>query len=57
MDTLKNLIKNKYLTLVPINESKEMIKKHEEIWSKIIDLIRLTTKNSHHNEEKFNLKN
>ena len=26
---------NKYLTLVPTNESKEKIKKYEELWSKI----------------------
>ena len=32
--------KSKYLTLVRTNESKEMIKKYEELWSKIIDLIR-----------------
>ena len=28
---------NKYLTLVPTNESKERIKKYEELWSKIRD--------------------
>ena len=28
--------KNKYLTLVPTNESKEKIKKYEELWSKKI---------------------
>ena len=32
--------KSKYLTLVRTNESKEMIKKYEELWSKIIYLIR-----------------
>ena len=38
--------KNKYLTLFPINESKEIIKKKdEELWSKIKDLIRQITKN------------
>ena len=30
---------NKYLTLVPTNESKEKIKKHEELWSEVKDLI------------------
>ena len=30
---------NKYLTLVPINESKEKIKKYEKLLSKIGDLI------------------
>ena len=38
--------KSKYLTLVPINESKEIIKKYEGLWSKIRDLIRSLTKNS-----------
>ena len=37
---------NKHLTLVPTNESKEKIKKYEELWSKIRDLIRSITKNS-----------
>ena len=30
---------NKYLTLLPTNESKEIKKKYEELWSKIRDLI------------------
>ena len=34
---------NKYLTLVPNNESKEKIKKYEELWSKMKDSIRLIT--------------
>ena len=38
--------KNKYLILVPTNESKEMIKKYEELWNKIGHLIRSITKNS-----------
>ena len=37
---------SKYLTLVPTNESKEIIKKYEELWSKIRYLIRLITKSS-----------
>ena len=32
MDTSKKLIKNKYLILVPTNESKEIIRKYEELW-------------------------
>ena len=36
---------NKYLTLVPTNESKEKIKKYDELWIKFRDLIRLITKN------------
>ena len=31
--------KNKYFTLVPTNENKEKIKKYEELWSEIRDLI------------------
>ena len=44
---------NKYLTLVPTNESKEKIKKYEELWIKIRDLIRSITKNSDVYDEKY----
>ena len=44
---------NKYLTLVPINESKEKIKKYEKLRSKIRDLIGLITKNSDDFDEKY----
>ena len=44
---------NKYLTLVPTNENKEKIKKYEELWSKIRDLIRSITKNSDDYNEKY----
>ena len=44
---------NKYLTLVPTNESKEKIKKYEEIWDKIRDLIRSHTKKSDDYDEKY----
>ena len=37
---------NKYLTLVPTNESKGKIKKYEELFIEIRDLIRSITKNS-----------
>ena len=36
---------NKYLKVVPTNESKEKMLKYEELWSKVRDLIRSTTKN------------
>ena len=45
--------KNKYLTLVRINESKEIIKKYEGLCSKIIDLVRWITKNSDDYDEKY----
>ena len=45
--------RNKYLKLVPTNESKEKIKKYGELWSKIRDLIRSITKNSDDYGEKY----
>ena len=44
--------KSKYLMLVPA-ERKEKIKKYEEQWSKIRDLIRSITKNSDNYFEKY----
>ena len=38
---------NKYLTSVPTNKSKEKLKKYEEMWSKIRNLIRSAPKNSY----------
>ena len=49
----ENINGNKYLTLVPTNESKEKIKKYEELWIKIRDLIRSITKNSDDYAEKY----
>ena len=43
---------NKYLTLVPPNESKEKTKKYEELWIKIRDLIRSVPKKSDDYDEK-----
>ena len=45
--------KSKYLTLVPTNETKEKIKKYEELWSKIRYLIRSRTKNSEDFDENY----
>ena len=44
---------NKYLTLVPIDERKDTLKKFEEIWNKIRDLIRVVTNNSDDCDEKY----
>ena len=44
---------NKYLRLVPTNESKEKNKKYEKLWIKIRDLIRSITKNSDDYDEKY----
>ena len=41
---LDKINRNKYMTLVPINERKEIMKKYEELWSKTRDLIRSITK-------------
>ena len=45
--------KNKYLTLLPTNKSKEITKKDEELWSKIKDLIRTITKSSDDYDKKY----
>ena len=45
--------KNKCLTVVPTNESKELIKTYEELWSKFRGLIRPITKNSEDYDEKY----
>ena len=45
--------KNKYLKLVPTNESKGKIKKYEELRIKIRDLIRSITKISDDYDEKY----
>ena len=44
---------NKYLTLVHTNKSKEKIKKYEELWIKMRDLIRSVTKKSDDYDEKY----
>ena len=44
--------RNKYLALVPTNESKEKFKKYEELWIKIRDPIRSVTKNLDGYDEK-----
>ena len=44
---------NKYLTLAPTDGSKEKMKRYEELWRKIRDLIRSVTKNSNDYDEKY----
>ena len=44
---------NKFLTLVPTNESKEETKTYEELWIKIRDLIRSITENLDDYDEKY----
>ena len=44
---------NKYLSVVPTNESKGKIKKYEELWIKFRDLIRSITKSSDDYDEKY----
>ena len=44
---------SKYLMVASTNESKEKIKKYEELWIKIRDLIRLITKNADDYDEKY----
>ena len=45
--------KNKYLTLVPTNKSREKMKTYEELWSKVQYVIRLITKNSDDYDKKI----
>ena len=44
---------NKYSTLIPTNERKAKIKRYQELWSKIRNLIRLITKKSDDYDEKY----
>ena len=41
------------MKLVPTGESKDALKKHEELWNKIRDLIRSINKNSECNGNKY----
>ena len=50
---IEEINKNRYLTLVSTNESKVKIKKYEELWIKIRDLIRSINKNSDDYDEKI----
>ena len=45
--------RNKYLTLAPTNESKEVIKMYKELWIETRDLIKSVTKISHDFEGKY----
>ena len=47
---------NKYLTLVPTNESKEKIKKYKELRNKIRDVVRSLTKSSDYDEKFMKIK-
>ena len=44
---------NKYLTLVPADVSKGTLKKYEELWDKIRNLIRSTSNNSDDYDNKY----
>ena len=44
---------NRYLTLVPINECNEILKKYEEMWIKTRYLITSITNNSYDSDEKY----
>ena len=44
---------NQYLRIVPANENKEIIKKFEELWSKIRELIRSLAKKSNDCDKKY----
>ena len=44
---------NKYLTLIPPNESNEKIRKYQELWIKIRDFIKSVIKKSDDFDEKY----
>ena len=44
---------NKYLTLVPTNQSKDILKKYEELWNKTRGLIRSISNSSDNYDEKY----
>ena len=50
---VEDINKNKNLSPVSTNKSKEIIKIYEEFWSKITDLIRLITKHLGDYDEKY----
>ena len=55
---IEEIIGNKYLTIVPTNDSKENIKNYEELWIKIRYLIRSSiTKNSDDYDENLWISN
>ena len=47
---------NKYVMLVPTDESKDTLKKYEELWDKIRDLIRSINNNSDNYEKYMSIK-
>ena len=49
----EEIIGKKYLTIVSTNESTDKIKKYEESWNKIRDLIRSVTKKLDDYNEQF----
>ena len=44
---------NKYLTIIPADKYKDILKKYEELWSKIRDLIKSITNTSDNYDEEF----
>ena len=44
---------NQYLTLTPINKRKDTVKKYEELWTKIIDVVCLTSSDSDDDDKKY----
>ena len=45
--------KSKYLTLVPTKQSKDTLKRYEELWNKIRDIIRSITNNLDNYDDKY----
>ena len=50
---MEGIDRSKYLILVFTNEKKNALKKHEELWNKMRDIIRSKTNNSDDYYEKY----
>ena len=48
---IEDINRNKYLTIVPTDESKKIMKEYEKPWSKIRDIIRPKTNNLDDSDE------
>ena len=53
MNTLKKVIWNKQLTLVPTDERKDSLKKYKKLWTETKDLIRTKINKSDDYYEKY----
>ena len=53
MDIFEESNRNKHMTLVPTDESKDILKRYDQLCSETRDVIRLITNNSSNYDEKY----